>query len=105
MMLAPYCSRCRRRHDPALGHWTGARRRAAIAATLAGQGRVCWICGGAAATADHVIPRSKGGDDSQANLRPACLSCNSRRGNDDNPFDPDVEMMPSGLGLSERWRS
>jgi 5-methylcytosine-specific restriction endonuclease McrA len=105
MMLEPYCARCRRRHDPALKHWNGAYRREIVAAVLRDQGSVCWICNGAATTADHVIPRSKGGNDAQANLRPACLSCNARRGNDDNPFEPDVEMIPSGVGLSDRWRS
>jgi 5-methylcytosine-specific restriction endonuclease McrA len=104
MMLAEYCARCHRRHDPAFGCWTGKRRRDAIAATLGVQGRVCWICSGVATTADHIVPRSKGGDDAPSNLRPACLSCNARRGNDDNPFEPDAEMTPSGLGLSDRWR-
>jgi 5-methylcytosine-specific restriction endonuclease McrA len=66
---------------------------------------VCWICGETATTVDHVIPRSKGGTDADANLLPACLSCNSRRGNDDNPFEIDEPVRPAGLALSERWRS
>ena len=32
--------------------------------------------------ADHVVPRSLGGDDSITNLMPAHRSCNGRRGND-----------------------
>jgi 5-methylcytosine-specific restriction endonuclease McrA len=62
------------------------------------------MCGGPATTADHVIPRSKGGTDDDANLRPACQADNARRGNDDNPFEPDKPIVPSGLALSERWR-
>lgn len=32
-------------------------------------------------TLDHVIPHSKGGDNSERNLVTACLECNSARGN------------------------
>jgi 5-methylcytosine-specific restriction endonuclease McrA len=32
------------------------------------------------ATADHVLPRSRGGTSDPENLRAACRSCNSRRG-------------------------
>lgn len=45
---------------------------------------ICWLCGhGGADTADHVIPRSLGGDVSNvANLRPAhgepCPTCGQR---------------------------
>ncbi|MFR9919935.1 HNH endonuclease [Corynebacterium striatum] len=51
-----------------------------MALTLETYGTVCHLCGrDGATTADHVIPRSKGGDDSLANLRPAHASCNYRR--------------------------
>ena len=103
-MLAPYCARCKRRHDPLLPHWWGAYRRRIVARVLATQGRICWICGESASTADHVIPRSKGGNDSDDNLRPCCMADNARRGNEDNPFEPDPPILPSGLALSERWR-
>lgn len=104
MMLSPYCPACKHRHDPTLPHWWGAYRRRIVAHVLATQGAVCWICGDTATTADHVVPRSKGGDDAAGNLRPACQSCNGRRGNADNPFEPDVAMRPAGVGLSDRWR-
>jgi hypothetical protein len=39
------------------------------------------LCGLAGATtADHIVPRKFGGDDSIDNLRPAHVSCNSARG-------------------------
>lgn len=41
----------------------------------------CWLCGKEASTIDHVKPLSKGGLHILANLRPACLSCNSRKRN------------------------
>jgi len=53
--------------------------------TLARHGRICHLCGlTGATTADHLIPRSKGGtDDVEANLRPAHFNCNVVRGDKD----------------------
>ncbi|WP_280429848.1 HNH endonuclease [Nocardia brasiliensis] len=63
------------------GQWSGRRAAALRAATLAEYGTICHLCGRpGATTADHVIPRSKGGPDSLDNLRPAHYSCNSSRG-------------------------
>lgn len=45
------------------------------------QGSKCWMCGKPASTIDHVKPLSKGGLHILANMRPACLSCNSRKRN------------------------
>lgn len=36
-------------------------------------------------TRDHIIPRSLGGVDAVANLRPACAPCNEDRSNEVNP--------------------
>lgn len=36
-------------------------------------------------TRDHIIPRSLGGVDDVANLRPACAPCNERRSNEVSP--------------------
>ena len=46
---------------------------------------VCWICGepakpGDPLTADHIVPRAKGGEDVRENMHAAHRSCNSRRG-------------------------
>lgn len=41
---------------------------------------VCHWCGRHATTADHLVPRAKGGSDDDANLVAACVECNSRRG-------------------------
>ena len=41
----------------------------------------CQYCGSRSKlTIDHVIPRSKGGDDSWTNLVVACSSCNTKKG-------------------------
>lgn len=44
---------------------------------------ICWICGHPGAdTIDHIVPVSQGGAYfDRANLRPACSSCNKRKGN------------------------
>ena len=36
----------------------------------------------ALATADHIIPRSRGGTDDLSNLRLICLDCNQRKGSE-----------------------
>lgn len=61
--------------------WGGAYAARLVAATLAEYGTTCHLCGAEGATsADHLIPRSRGGPDTLDNLRPAHLSCNKRRG-------------------------
>ncbi len=55
-------------------------------------GLICQLCSEpllseADVTLDHVVPRSKGGVTSFANLRVACAPCNFARGNGDGP-DP-----------------
>ena len=43
----------------------------------------CQYCGcsGEQLSIDHVVPRSRGGDDTWENVTTACLSCNVRKGN------------------------
>lgn len=53
----------------------------AIASRIEYYGRLCWICRTAPYEAiDHVKPIRHGGSNWPANLRPACKSCNSRKG-------------------------
>ena len=67
-----------------MGNWSGdyaIRKRRQV---LEVWGNICWLCNQPVPglpSADHVIPRSRGGDDSIENLRPACLACNVKRGN------------------------
>ena len=40
----------------------------------------CWMCGAAAEVLDHVIALCNGGSNWPSNLRPACVTCNGRKG-------------------------
>ena len=40
----------------------------------------CAYCGGFATTADHRIPKARGGPSDASNLVAACRSCNSKKG-------------------------
>jgi len=42
----------------------------------------CAYCGKEAATLDHVLARSKGGETTRNNLISCCSSCNSRKGSE-----------------------
>jgi 5-methylcytosine-specific restriction endonuclease McrA len=103
----PECSSCGRHHRPDIRCWTGLYRERLIVHVLATQGRVCSLklarCTGVATSADHVIPRSMGGDDSDDNLRPACLSCNAAKGNR-RRLPPEPTYRTAGVGLSPRFR-
>ncbi|MFV8054607.1 HNH endonuclease [Mycobacterium sp. 48b] len=41
----------------------------------------CAYCGGHGDTLDHVVPESRGGDNTWLNLVAACAPCNGRKGN------------------------
>jgi len=43
-------------------------------------GHRCAYCGRSAGTVDHVLPRSRGGQDSWENLVACCLRCNGAKG-------------------------
>jgi 5-methylcytosine-specific restriction endonuclease McrA len=57
-----------------------AQYRANRAALLEGSPDCYWGCGRPATQADHLLEHDAGGDDSSANLVPACQKCNSSRG-------------------------
>ena len=52
---------------------------------IAVYGSYCWWCGKCLTeeemTIEHLLPRSRGGSNSDENLRLACKSCNQSRGN------------------------
>ena len=64
--------------------WGGRIAARLVRATLATYGTRCHLagprCTGRATTADHLVPRSRGGPDTLPNLRPACAPCNRQRG-------------------------
>lgn len=66
----------RARHHQA----SGSASAEAIEARRTYYGGRCWMCGKDADTIDHVIPLSRGGSHWPANLRPACRSCNAKKG-------------------------
>jgi 5-methylcytosine-specific restriction endonuclease McrA len=71
------------RREPTVA-WGGNHSVAKRKLVLAEYGRICWLCHqpiDGLPSADHVIPRSRGGSDDIENLRPAHLLCNKRRGN------------------------
>lgn len=63
--------------------WGGRKAQQYVKLTLSTYGRVCWLCGlPGSTTADHVIPRSRGGACYDlTNLGPAHKHCNESRGN------------------------
>ena len=54
----------------------------------------CGYCGGSASTIDHVLPRSRGGQDSWENLVACCLRCNNVKG----------DRTPAEMGWTLRIR-
>ncbi|MCI0714708.1 MAG: HNH endonuclease [Chlorobi bacterium] len=43
-------------------------------------------------TIDHIIPKSKGGDDTWENLAAACVKCNNKKG-DRSPGDANMSLI------------
>lgn len=65
-------------------------------------GNICWLCKQpipGLPSADHVLPRSKGGTDDIENLRPACLKCNTKRGT--KPLSKKQQLKP--LRTTVEW--
>lgn len=70
--------------------WSGRESQRLTALTLRVYGVQCHLCPdpAPATTADHLVPRSRGGRNTLENLRPAHMSCNRAR---------------SDMPLSEWW--
>ena len=43
----------------------------------------CFYCGNEGGSVDHLVPKSKGGEDRLDNLGPCCITCNSSKGTSD----------------------
>lgn len=52
----------------------------------------CAYCGGAAATIDHIFPKSRGGKDTWENLVAACTACNQRK-RDRTPEEASMRLL------------
>ncbi|MFJ1461011.1 AAA family ATPase [Nocardia sp. N2S4-5] len=81
-----------------MARWGGRRAARYTAAVLAEYGTVCHLqldgCTNVATTADHIVPRSLGGDPwALENGRPACRPCNSKRGNGIGAATPGVRVV------------
>jgi hypothetical protein len=79
--LAPTCGRCHHRHLAGLPCWAGRYVYRVRALVIATYGDTCCHCGlPGARSVEHVRPRSMGGTDALANMLPAHLGCNLKRG-------------------------
>lgn len=54
----------------------------------------CAYCGGSAATIDHILPSSRGGENSWLNTVAACLVCNNRK----------ADRTPAEAGMPLRFQ-
>jgi 5-methylcytosine-specific restriction endonuclease McrA len=61
------------------------------AGVLVRDGHRCAYCGGAASTIDHVLPVSRGGQNSWLNTVAACGACNQRKG-DRTPAEAGMDL-------------
>lgn len=62
------------KHSSKGASWDATRK-----AVLRRDGGICAYCGNEATTADHILPKAKGGTDDPANLIAACLRCNGTK--------------------------
>jgi hypothetical protein len=69
------CTNC----QPLVDDRSLAPYRHARAVVLRGSPLCHWGCGNLATTADHLLPKSKGGTDDVSNLVPSCGHCNYSR--------------------------
>ncbi len=69
------------------------RSRASYAGVFRRDRNSCGYCAGPAATIDHVVPRSRGGTNSWANLVACCRACNQRK----------ADRTPEEAGMPLLW--
>lgn len=55
-----------------------------------------------AATVDHLVPKSRGGSNALTNLVPACLPCNTEKG-DRLPTLPELLRLAGRLSGAATW--
>ncbi len=92
-------------------------RRISRRAVFARDGFACQYCGCTThLTVDHVVPRSRGGDSSWANVVTSCAPCNLRKGDrlpgeidmhprtKPRPPHPDVFIVVAAPRQPESWR-
>jgi 5-methylcytosine-specific restriction endonuclease McrA len=70
---------------------------------LARDGYTCAYCGGYGDTIDHVIPASRGGQDTWINLVAACSPCNGRK-DDRTPAEAGMRLLWEPYEPRERDR-
>ncbi len=73
-------------------------------AVFAAQGRRCFCCGAFAVplTADHIVPRARGGrDDRFENLRGVCFPCHRKI--TDNEINPQIDYRVEASMRSRGW--
>lgn len=90
-------------------------RRSRVQRIAERDGIACWLCGRPVdlslrvtnkkhATADHVVPVSRGGVNALSNLRLAHSDCNNRRGNRDAPEEkPVLKPVAESYPLPFLW--
>ena len=85
--------------DAPIEQWGGRKAQQFVRLTLAKYGEVCWNCGlPGSNTADHVIPRSKGGAVYDLdNLAPSHRRCNESRGN--RPHQGPAKVIENGMAF------
>ena len=67
--------------------------RATRRGVLERDGYTCGYCGGYGDTLDHVVPESRGGENTWGNLVAACAPCNGRK----------ADRTPAEAGMRLRW--
>jgi hypothetical protein len=62
-------------------------------------------CGRASVAADHIVPRSKGGADTLANLRGLCLQCHNQRRQGGEPRAKGCDAAGNPRDLRHWWNA